>query len=245
MVKRVVTALMVLLLVSLQVVPAGFAQTSATGPSGQASATVPSYLEFVLSRVVRMESGVDSDPWQDGTVMTTPSFNFGSLVPVKDQDGKLLYMRGTYYYYVLLMAATSARRYAIRETGGQLTSGTRTIPRSSVLLVPDYQWGDEIGAVAQGAPPGTASVGSVTSACNTDSLVYQSDATGLSRIVRAVIGIGGPGAGLDYPTNYSRGTDALGVGQGTMQQYTTWTPIGYDQPSGTYTATFTFTLVLN
>lgn len=245
MVKRVVVAIMVFVLAGLQVVPMGYAQTSATGPSGQASATVPAYLEFVLSRVVRMDPNVDSDPWNDGTIMTTPSFNFGGLLPVEDADGNLQYMRGTYYYYVLLMAATSGRRYAIRETGGQLTSGTRTIPRQSVLLYPDYQWADMLGESAQGAPPGTATVGSVTTACATDSLVYQSDTTGASRIVRAILAITGPAAGDDYPTNYSRGHDGLGVGQGTAQQYTSWLPIGYDQYPGTYAATFTFTLVLN
>jgi hypothetical protein len=245
MIKRVVVAMIVFVLAGMQVVPLGYAQTSATGPSGQASATVNTSLEFSLARVVRMESGVDTDPWNEGTIMTTPSFNFGALVPVEDTDGTLLYMRGTYFYYVLMSAATAGRRYAIRETGGQLTSGSRTLPRESVLLYPDYQWADQLGGVAQGAPPGTASVGAVTTASATDSLVYQSDTLGQSRIVRAILAISGPAAGFTYPTNYSRGHDGLGVGQGTQQQYTSWKPIGLDQAAGTYTATMTFTLVLN
>lgn len=232
-------------LIGLEMAPV-YAQTSATGPSGTASATVPQLLEFSLSRVVRMSVAAgDTNPFTQGTVLTSPSFNFGSLSRVTDTAGNFLYMRGEFFYYVLMIAATSGRRYRISETGTQLTGPSGALlPRESVLLVPDYQWLDTLGGVAQGAPPGTALLGSVTSASNTNSLVYQSDNAGLGRLVRAVIVIGGPPAGSSFPFNYSLGFNGT-VGQGTRQDYTSWTAITPDQPAGAYSGTITFTLVLN
>ncbi|MFB3919338.1 MAG: hypothetical protein ACE14U_04630 [Candidatus Velamenicoccus archaeovorus] len=231
---------------ALNVAPLATAQTTAVGPSGSASATVQSFLEFSLARVVQMSvANGDTDPFTQGTIQTTPSFDFGKLNPQTDTTGKFLYMRGEYFYYVLMIAASSGRRYKITETGSQLTGpGGATIPRESVLLVPDYQWQDKLGGVSQGAPPGTAQVGSVTSACNTDSLVYQSDTSGGSRLVRAIIAISGPASGSTYPFNYSNGYNGS-VGQGTKQEYTSWKAVGADQAAGRYTGTITFTLVLN
>ncbi len=231
---------------ALNVAPLAMAQTTAVGPSGTASATVQSTLEFSLAQVVQMSvANGDTDPFTQGTIQTTPSFNFGKLSALKDNQGNFLYMHGEYFYYVLMIAASSGRRYKITETGSQLTGpGGATIARESVLLVPDYQWQDKLGGVAQGAPPGMAQVGPVTSACNTDSLVYQSDSAGGSRLVRAIIAISGPAAGSKYPYNYSGGYNGS-AGQGTKQEYTAWKAIGADQTAGTYTGTITFTLVLN
>ncbi|HAJ56879.1 MAG TPA: hypothetical protein DCL35_03810 [Candidatus Omnitrophica bacterium] len=243
--KRLLVWAVVCALAGLDMAPV-YAQTSATGPSGAASATVPQVLEFTLSRVVRMNSAAgDTNPFTQGTVLTSPSFNFGTLARVNDAEGNFLYMRGEYYYYILMIAATSGRRYKITETGTQLTGpGGVLLPKESVLLVPDYQWLDTLGTVAQGAPPGNASVGPVASASNTGSLVYQSDTAGLGRLVRSVIAISGPGAGSAYPSNYSLGFNGA-VGQGAKQEYTAWKAITPDQPSGAYSGTITFTLVLN
>lgn len=150
-----------------------------------------------------------------------------------------------------MLAGTSGRRYKITETGTQLTEPLgHTIPRESVLLVPDYIWVDKLGTANQGAPPGTASVGPATSACNTDSLIYQSDSNGLGRIVRAVIAISGPAAGAPagVPFNWSLGENVVGgiaVGQGSRQDFTTWKPVTPDQFAGSYSGTITFTLTLN
>ncbi len=223
-----------------------FAQTSAAGPSGPATATVPAALEFTLSRVVQLNADTgESDPFTQGIIQTSPSFNFGTLRKVTDAAGNVLYMRGQFYYYVLMIAATSGRRYKISETGTQLTSATGgTLPRESVLLIPDYQWLDQLGGVAQGAPPTGASVGPATSASNTDSLVYQSDTGGLARLVRAIVTIGGPAAGDTSPSNFSLGHNGS-IGSGIKQSFALWTPITPNQASGTYTGTMTFTLVLN
>lgn len=231
---------------ALNVAPLATAQTTAVGPSGTASVTVDSALEFSLAQVVQMSvANGDSDPFTEGTIQTTPSFDFGRLTALNDSEGNFLYMHGEYFYYVLMIAASSGRRYKITETGSQLTGpGGATIPRESVLLIPDYQWADKLGGVAQGAPPGTAQVGPATSACNTDSLVYQSDSSGGSRLVRAIIAISGPSAGSNYPFNYSSGYNGS-AGQGTKQEYTSWRAIGADQTAGSYTGTITFTLVLN
>jgi hypothetical protein len=245
MMKKMLTMVIVCAMMGLQFAPAAYAQTSAAGPSGTSTAIVPSFLEFSLARVVRMDPLVDTDPWNDGTIMTSPSFNFGTLVPVRDANNAILYMRGQYYYYVLLLASTSGRRYRINQTGTQLTgTGSSTLSRNSVFLVPDYQWQDQLGTSDQGAPPNGAVLGSVASACQTNTQVYQSGSTGDSRIVRAIIAIGGPLAGENYPTNYSLGHDGATT-QGTKNEMTSWVPVTPAQASGTYTGTVTFTLVLN
>ncbi|MDD5019033.1 MAG: hypothetical protein PHS61_01255 [Candidatus Omnitrophica bacterium] len=231
---------------TLDMAPVAWAQSTAVGPSGTASATVDSFLEFAMDDVVKMSvANGDTDPWNDGTVLTTPSFDFGKLTPEFNTGGDFLYMRGEFFYYVLMVVVSSGRRYKITETGSQLTGpGGATLPREAVLLVPDYQWLDEMGTASQGAPPTGAQVGPVTSACNTDSLVYQSDTNGASRIVRAVVAISGPAAGANYPFNYSNGYNG-NVGQGSKQEYTSWKPVGRDQVAGDYTGTITFTAVLN
>jgi hypothetical protein len=258
MIKKIVMCAIVCAFSIVEVAPLGFAQTSATGPSGSATAVVPQYLEFSMRIVKRMtSSSFDSSisPFNQGTdVSASPSFNFGTLSKVVDENpasetyGQLLYMRGQYFYYVLLMASTSGRKYVITESGTQLVSGTQRLANESVLLVPDYQWLDTIGNVAQGAPPTGAYVGPVTAATSatgtTESVVYQSETAGLSRIVRAIIVIGGPGAGLNYPTNYRLGYNGSSP-QGAAQPYTSWAPITTSQVSGTYSGTVKFTLTLN
>ncbi len=234
---------------SLNLAPAIYGQTSTPGPSGTATVTVPQFLEFTLRKVVRMSVAAgDTNPFTQGTdVSASPSFNFGTLSKQTDVSGNFLFMRGEFFYYVLMIASTSGRRYKITETGSLLTSTSgATIPRESVLLIPDYQWLDQLGGVAQGAPPGTASVGPVTSACNTESLIYQSDNGGLARLVRAILAISGPAAGAPagVPFNFSLGTNGA-TGQGTRQDFTAWRPVTTDQASGPYTGTMQFTLTLN
>ena len=243
--KRIITIVVVCALMSLNVAPALQAQ-SVSGPSGPAGAQVPTMLAFSLSRVVKMSVAAgDSDPWNQGTIQATPNFDFGQLTPLSDANGKFLYMHGSYFYYVLMAASTSGRRYMITETGTTFTgAGGATLPVNSVLLVPDYQWLDQLGGVAQGAPPGAAVVGPATSACLTNSLIYQSDTGGLGRIVRAILAISGPASGATYPFNWSKGYNGS-TGQGSQQNFTTWVPVSQDQTAGTYTGTVTFTLVLD
>ncbi|GEM_PF-731614 len=257
--KKIVVCLVVCAFLAMDVAPLCYAQTSVTGPGGPASASVPQFLEFSLKVVKRMDSTTFNptiSPFNQGTdVSTSPSFNFGNLAPVTDTNpasptfGQFLYMRGQFFYYVLMIASTSGRRYMINESGTQLTGpGGARIANESVLLVPDYQWLDTVGGVAQLAPPTGASVGPVTAATSTtgttQSLVYQSDNGGLGRLVRAVIAISGPAAGSTSPTNSSLGTNGT-TPQGTPQSFTAWRPITPDQTSGSYSGTITFTLTLN
>lgn len=242
--KKLIAGLVVFAILGLNVSPAVNAQT--TTISGTASTTVPAFLEFTLSRVVKMSVAAgDSDPFTQGTILTTPSFNFGNLVRVNDASGTFLFMRGEFFYFVLMIAATSGRRYKITETGTQLSTITGALlPKESVVLTPDYQWLDQLGGVAQGAPPTGASVGPAATASNSNALVYQSDNAGLGRLVRAVIAIAGPPTGSSFPFNFSLGHNGA-TGQGTRQDFTTWKPVTMDQPSGSYSGTITFTLVLN
>lgn len=246
MMKKILVLMVAAMFLVAGVAPEVFAQVA--GPSGSATVTVPPYLEFSMRIVKRMDSDAgQTNPWTQGTdISTSPSFNFGTLRPVNDSTGKLLYMRGQYYYAVLMIASTSGRRYRITQTGTQLSGSGATIPRESVLLIPGYQWDDELlVGTPQGAPPSGAVVGPVTSAClGTPQLVYEDNGSGLGRIVRAFIAISGPGSGADWPSNYTLGTNGS-AGQGTLQEYTDWRPITKDQVSGTYgSSTISFTLTL-
>ena len=267
MTKKMIVWVIVCALVGLDLAPASLAQTTAPGPTGQATATVPSFLEFSMKIVKQMDTTTFNStisPFSQGVdVSASPTFAFGNLSPVYDTTpssptyGQLLYMSGRYFYYVLMMAATSGRRYKITEKGTQLAgTGGALLPNESVLMVPDYQWQDTIGGVAQLAPPGGSYLGPVGPATSTsgavEQLVYQSGnatsdpltSVALSRIFRAIIVIGGPNAGDTYPSNWTLGYNGT-AGQGTKQSYSGWKPVTPNQASGAYTGSITFTLTLN
>lgn len=251
--KKMVVWTIVFAFLSMGLAPLSYAQTSVTGPTGGSTVEVPEALEFSYAKVVRMDADAnETDPFNEGTdISSAPDFNFGMLKEVLDSDSAFLYMRGQYYYYVLLIATTAGRPYRITETGSQLSGNGTTIPVESVLLNPLYMWADALTKdaggnwIAQGAPPSGATVGPITTACSsTPSTVYEDTNLGASRLVRAAIAIAGPAAGQTYPTNYSRGYDASGNGQGSTQTYSAWRPITKDQTTGIYSGTITFTLTL-
>ena len=98
--------------------------------------------------------------------------------------------------------------------------------------------------VDQGAPPGGVTLGSATTAVSTTpQLVYEDALGGVGRIMRAVVGIGGPGATDTWPSSYPGGWNGS-TGVGTKYEYKSWVPIGEDQIAGTYTGSVTFTLTL-
>ncbi len=256
MFKKIMVTVAVCALLSTSAAPLALAQTTAVGPTGSAKAYVPYLLEFSMNIVKKMDSTAgETDPWNQGVEIDPAAvgFNFGDLESLYDTDptsptyGQFLYMKGTYYYYVLLLAATSGRRYKITETGSQLSGVGGLLARESVLLIPDYQWQDKLGGVAQGGPPSGAYLGPVASATPlTESLVYQSDTNGESKIVRAVVAITGPAAGALYPYNWTLGYNGTVPGAGGSQQfYSSWKPITLAQKGGDYTGSVTFTLVLN
>jgi hypothetical protein len=257
--NKIIVWVVVCALMGLDLVPAALAQTTQAGPSGPASAQVPQFLEFSLKVVKQMDSTTfnpSTSPFDQGVdVSASPSFNFGNLSSVNDTNpasatfGQFLFMRGRFFYYVLMIAATSGRRYKITEKGQQLVGPAgASLPNEAVLLVPEYQWQDQLGGVIQGAPPGSAFIGPVTAATSTsgttEQLVYQSDNNGLGRIVRAIVAISGPSAGDTKPSNWSLGVNGSS-GQGTKQSFASWKPVTPDQVSGAYSGTVTFTLTLN
>lgn len=245
--KKIMSWVILAAFLSLNLTSAAYAQ-SVPGPSGPATAEVGEFLEFAFSKVYKMSVAEgDSDPFTDGTELLSPDFNFGQLSEVTDIDDKFLYMQGEFFYFVMMIATTSGRRYKITETGTAMTGpGGATLPTNSVLLIPDYQWKDQlVVGVDQGAPPGSAFVGSATTASGTESLVYQSDDAGLSRMVRGAISIAGPPAGgATKPQNYSLGHNGPD-GQGSLQEFGAWEPVTQDQPAGSYDGTITFTLTLD
>ncbi len=256
MLKKTIIMVAVAALLATGAAPLAWAQTSTTGPTGSAKANVPFLLEFSMNIVKKMDSTAgETDPWNQGVQINPASdgFNFGQLQQVYDTDptsltyGQFLYMKGHYYYYVLLLAATSGRRYKITETGNQMTGTGGTLARESVLLIPDYQWQDTLGGVAQLAPPSGAYLGPPASATPlSESLVYQSDINGVSRIVRAIVAITGPPKGAQYPYNWTFGYNGPDPGSGGSQQfYSSWKPVTLAQKGGDYTGSVTFTLVLN
>lgn len=224
-----------------------FAQT-VDGPSGLASAEVPSFLEFSMADVVRMTSGGGTDPWKDGEVLTTPSFDFGTLSEQKDPDTKkFLYMKGQYYYYVLLIATTSGRPYTISETGTGFTG-----VENAVFMVPDYQQLDElVSGKGQGAMTTSCSLGTASSVVGTHNVYTSTD--GLARIIRGVIAISGPLAGEKLPFSNKNGHN--GATEVGLRQYfgdpnntavvPRWTPITKDTKAGSYSGSIKFTLTLN
>jgi hypothetical protein len=251
--KKMVVWTIVFAFLSMGLAPLSYAQTSVAGPTGGSSVEVPSYLEFSYAKVVRMDADAnETDPFNEGTdISAAPDFDFGMLREVLDTDNVFQYMRGQYYYYVLFIATTSGRPYRITETGTQLSGAGTTIARESVLLNPLYMWADALTQdsygnwIAQGAPPSGATVGPITTACSsTPSTVYEDTNLGAARLVRAAIAIAGPAAGQTAPTNYSRGYDGSGNGQGSTQTYTAWKPVTKDQTTGTYNGQITFTLTL-
>ena len=167
--KKVISWVILAAFLSLNLASSACAQ-SVVGPSGPASADVGEFLQFTFSKVYKMSVAEnDSDPFADGTELLSPDFNFGQLSPVTDIGGKFLYMQGEFFYFVMMIATTSGRRYKITETGSAMTGpGGATLPTNSVLLVPDYQWKDQLViGFDQGAPPGAAFVGPVTTASGT------------------------------------------------------------------------------
>ncbi|MBI5872781.1 MAG: hypothetical protein HZB36_01380 [Candidatus Omnitrophica bacterium] len=257
--NKIIVWVVVCALMGLDLAPSALAQTSQVGPSGPASAQVPQFLEFSLKVVKQMESATFNpaiSPFNQGVdVSASPSFDFGNLSPVYDTNpasptyGQFLFMRGRYFYYVLMIASTSGRRYKITEKGQQLVGPSGALmPNEAVFLVPEYQWQDLLGGVIQGAPPGSAFLGPVVAATSTtgttEQLVYQSDNSGLGRIVRAIVAISGPLAGDTKPSNWSLGINGTS-GQGTKQTFASWKPVTPDQVSGAYSGTITFTLTLN
>lgn len=240
--KRVIVMVVMCAFMALSLPLCAFAQVTKTA---SASVTVPQFMEFAMSDVYKMASadGADADPWTDGQKLTgSPSFDFGSLSAQTDDgtpSGKFLYMKGEYYYYVMMIAATSGRQYYISESGTGFTG-----IENSIVLIPDYQWLDELSeGIAQLAPPSGARVGSAASAVGSNHLIYQSGSNGSGKLVRAVVGIMGPLEGEIIPFSCQMGHNG-DVEQGARLNFTNWKPITKDTPGGSYSGTLSFTLTL-
>lgn len=240
--RKVVVIVAICAFVVLGLSQGAFAQVTKTGP---ATVQVPQFMEFSMADVYKMNSadGADADPWTDGEkIIGTPSFDFGQLSALTDDGtptGKFLYMQGQYYYYIMMIASTSGRQYYISSSGTGFTG-----IENAIVLVPDYQWLDElVEGVGQGAPPSGSRVGPASSAVGTGHLIYQSGSSGQGRLVRAVVGIMGPLAGETKPFSCILGHNG-DVEQGGRLNFDNWSPVTKDTPAGTYSGSISFTLTL-
>lgn len=232
----------VLICACLVLLPGPSTRAQLTTISGNLKVTVGSSFEFSFVELHQLPKQ-ETNPWGGATFTTSPfNVDFGTLAPVSDNQGNVLYMEGAYWYSVMLIANTSGQAYHIAYQGAQTTGG---LPDSAVLMMPDYSEADILGVapftVVQGPMPASAFLGSPTSAFGTGT-VYTSEAAGSGRIIRAYFTISGPPAGAQYPFNYSRGYTSAGAGVGVQQLYTAWQPITPNQSPGVYSGTFTFTL---
>ncbi len=240
--KRMIAMVVICAFAVLGLSQDAFSQVTKTGG---ASVVVPQFMEFSMADVYKMESadGADADPWTDGVKITgTPSFDFGELSAQTDDGtstGRFLYMKGTYYYYVMMIASTSGRQYYVSSSGTGFTG-----IENAIVLVPDYQWLDELTEdVPQGAPPTGSRVGTAVSVVGASHLVYQSGSAGLGRLVRAVVGILGPLEGEKLPFSCYSGHNGE-TEQGARLSFTNWKPVTKDTPGGSYSGTISFTLTL-
>jgi len=225
-------------------------------------ATAPWFLEInsQLKYFVYNETlGASDIDWDS----SPSSLDFGDLVEATDSsDNGLGWMTGENAYAVVMAPVTSGREYRILFTGGPLTGASGTIGTGSdagegstqdaYLVVPDYQHLDLIYTsddlnITQGAPPSGATVRPVARAGSaSDYEIYTSGTAGLSRIVRAYLGIGGP---PDVGVNVSSCTQGHNAGTcvGTEQVFSPgsiWDIVTKNQPGGAYSGSVTFTLDL-
>jgi hypothetical protein len=206
---------------------------------GTAYATVPQILELVSGgiRQIDVNQSLGDNPWLYPNA--TNGFDFGELV----YNATAGYMTGANFYTTLMVPVTSGRPYRVTITGEALTGPVGTIPNNAFLNIPDYQYNDVLGNATQAAMPADAFCGSVSSAVGTHTVYEDGGTTGESKIIRAIVAISGPLAGETYPVNYSRGHDGS-TGVGTKNQFTSWTPVTANTPSGDYQGSVTYTLNL-
>jgi len=199
---------------------------AATTASVNVSADVSEQLELVVT----LKRVVDSqDPGTEGTDVT--SMGFGSLTDTFADGTNAGSLFSRTWFAAFLVAKTSGRPYVIRQSSDGLTSGSNTIPTNAYLMIPDYEPNDLFtwpgGSAAQGAQPTGSTLGSAGPATGLNKTVYTSGSAGLSRIIRC------------YYT----------VTNGYKADGSTWDgfsgdPISLDQPSGNYSGTVTYSVVL-
>ena len=211
-----------------------------------ASCTVEEQLEINANLYKMLPDGSDID-WDSPAT----ELDFGTLEPVVDENDTILYMAGADSYAAVMYPATSGREYNLVVSGEVLVgSEGGTIGEGSTedayLVVPDYQWQDEMGGETQGEPPTDAYVGEVAQiGTASNHVIYTSGAEGKTKAVRAYFGIGGPDAD-GKKSSWSKGHNGA-EGQGTEQDYdegVDWDLVPPDQKAGDYTGSVTLTLTL-
>ncbi len=228
--------------------------------TADANTTVPYAVSAVVTpqlslvgTLLRFASTQGSFNWTAGTPAS--SVDFGTLEPEMN-GSQILYMRGQYWYGAVLTASTSGRRYEIKETGAVLSNGAggsignpSSTTEDAYLMVPDYAALDEW---YPGAPQGNMQTGGYLGfparAVSTNYIVYHSEAAGSSRMVRSYMSIRGQPANQQPLFNNQQGTNLNQQGVGPQQNYDPgangWNTVSPDQPSGSYTGSITYTVVL-
>lgn len=171
----------------------------------------------------------EQDPGTEGTEVT--SMSFGALTDTFADGSPAGNLFCRTWFAVFMIPSTSGRAYIVRQTSNRLTSGANSIPDNCFMMSPDYQRLDEWqwtgGSAAQGPMPGGASLGSPGSAVGSNKTIYTSEAAGSSRIIRCYYSI-------------TNGYQA----DGTPRPGFSGEGIPLDQSAGHYTASVTFSVVL-
>lgn len=158
----------------------------------------------------------NADPFGPGSAAET-SIDFGTLT--FDTTNNIWV--ASKYFTVFLVPTSSGRSYVVQQTNSGVVSGSDNL-NNNLIMTPDYQTADVLGSAAQGPMPAGDSLGPAALSFGTNRIIYNGNA-GQSRIVRAYYGLS---------------TGAAGEPAGAQ-------PITVDTPSGTYTGTITFSVVLS
>ena len=177
-------------------------------------AGIPQVLE--LSHWIQQVPAGSTDPYGTGTSPVT-SISFGDLV--WDETNSIWV--SDKYFATFLIGRTSGRPYIISQQNLGVSNGAGQDMNTSIVMTPDYQPADVLGAEAQGALPAGAVVGDKALSFGTKN-VYASGTAGKSRIVRCYHGI-------------ATGDDTDPVGAEVVTG---------DKKAGEYAGTVTYTITL-
>lgn len=174
-----------------------------------------------INIVTKELTQANQSPW-DGTTVTT--MGFGTLTHLLDGGGEAGAWFSKKYFAVMIFTNGFGKKYEVRSTCAGLTSGGNSIPANSFGLTPQYVGEDKWSSGdAQGGKPAGATLGSAGSAITTNKSIYQSEAGGSARIIRAFYSLPpfGSGGALPFPG---------------------YQPIPLTQAPGTYAGTVTITI---
>lgn len=198
-----------------------------------ASVNVYADVDAVLDLKVWIEQYRDTmAPGVDTPISTPSTMTFGSLTDTFADGTSAGNLFSRNWFVVYLIGKSSGRAYTLRQTANGLSSGSNTIPDNCYMMSPGYEALDEWvypdgTRVAQGSRPTGSVLGDPGPAKGTNKTIYKSEDAGTSHIVRAYYAV----------TNGWK--DAT-----TQWPGFTGTGISLDQPTGDYSGSVTFSIIL-